>query len=637
MVKSKCIFNNMRQLLSHVILLVLLTTSMFSMSSESQLDEASAAEVEFLSADEAFKFSYQKATVDSDSDSDSADTNFSNAVSISIDIAPGYYLYKSKIKVMLGNQVLTNVDLPRGSAHSDEYFGEQEVYRDELNFILELSQTALENEVKQETELKIRYQGCADLQLCYPPITQKILLADLGLSKDLTQTQTAGQAQATGQTKTKSEPATNAGELDAFLDSENVAWSLFVFFLLGLGLSFTPCVFPMYPILTGIIVGQGEAISVKRGFLLSFFYVQGMAITYTMLGVIVAFAGMQFQAAFQHPAVLIGLSILFVVLALSMFGVINLALPASLQLKLNAMSNQQKGGSYVGVTLMGVISGLVASPCTTAPLTAALLYIAQDGNVLFGASALYALSIGMGIPLLILGSSGGKLLPRAGAWMNVIKSIFGFLLLAVPVLLLQRFIPEFYGELLSIALLLSFSIYLYVANGAKSGQDGSAGFWYGVRSLVIFLMLFFASHQAYDLLVPKTSNNMANNSAQTQERHFNQVASLTELQSEIALATRTGKTVIVDLYADWCIACKEFEKYTFNQANVQNAFENSVLLQVNLTDSSSALSKEVMKQFNVLGLPTILLFDKAGNELTNSRVTGYMSADLFTAHLEQHL
>ncbi|PQJ55241.1 protein-disulfide reductase DsbD [Psychrosphaera saromensis] len=615
----------MRQLLSHVILLVLLTTSMFSMSSESQLDEASAAEVEFLSADQAFKFSYVKAIVNRDS----ADTNFSNAVSISIDIAPGYYLYKSKIKVMLGNQVLTNVDLPRGSAHSDEYFGEQEVYRDELNFILELSQTALENEVKQEAELKIRYQGCADLQLCYPPITQKILLADLGLSLDLAQTQTAEQ--------TKSEPATNAGELDAFLDSENVAWSLFVFFLLGLGLSFTPCVFPMYPILTGIIVGQGEAISVKRGFLLSFFYVQGMAITYTMLGVIVAFAGMQFQAAFQHPAVLIGLSILFVVLALSMFGVINLALPASLQLKLNAMSNQQQGGSYVGVTLMGVISGLVASPCTTAPLTAALLYIAQDGNVLFGASALYALSIGMGIPLLILGSSGGKLLPRAGAWMNVIKSIFGFLLLAVPVLLLQRFIPEFYGELLSIALLLSFSIYLYVANGAKSGQDGSAGFWYGVRSLVIFLMLFFASHQAYDLLVPKTSNNMANNSAQTQERHFKQVASLTELQSEIALATQTGKTVIVDLYADWCIACKEFEKYTFNQANVQNAFENSVLLQVNLTDSSSALSKEVMKQFNVLGLPTILLFDKAGNELTNSRVTGYMSADLFTAHLEQHL
>ncbi|GHB61489.1 thiol:disulfide interchange protein DsbD [Psychrosphaera saromensis] len=611
--------------MSHVILLVLLTTSMFSMSSESQLDEASAAEVEFLSADQAFKFSYVKAIVNRDS----ADTNFSNAVSISIDIAPGYYLYKSKIKVMLGNQVLTNVDLPRGSAHSDEYFGEQEVYRDELNFILELSQTALENEVKQEAELKIRYQGCADLQLCYPPITQKILLADLGLSLDLAQTQTAEQ--------TKSEPATNAGELDAFLDSENVAWSLFVFFLLGLGLSFTPCVFPMYPILTGIIVGQGEAISVKRGFLLSFFYVQGMAITYTMLGVIVAFAGMQFQAAFQHPAVLIGLSILFVVLALSMFGVINLALPASLQLKLNAMSNQQQGGSYVGVTLMGVISGLVASPCTTAPLTAALLYIAQDGNVLFGASALYALSIGMGIPLLILGSSGGKLLPRAGAWMNVIKSIFGFLLLAVPVLLLQRFIPEFYGELLSIALLLSFSIYLYVANGAKSGQDGSAGFWYGVRSLVIFLMLFFASHQAYDLLVPKTSNNMANNSAQTQERHFKQVASLTELQSEIALATQTGKTVIVDLYADWCIACKEFEKYTFNQANVQNAFENSVLLQVNLTDSSSALSKEVMKQFNVLGLPTILLFDKAGNELTNSRVTGYMSADLFTAHLEQHL
>lgn len=616
MVKSKCIFNNVRQFLSPVILLVLLTTSMFSVSAQSKIDETSTAEVEFLSADEAFQFSSVQSV-------DNRDVN------IRIDIAPGYYLYKSKIKVTLDNQALTNVDLPKGSSHSDEYFGEQEVYRGKLNFNLELSQAALENGVTQATELKIRYQGCADLQLCYPPITQKILLADLGLSLDPAQTQTAEQ--------TKSEPATNSGELDAFLDSENVAWSLFVFFLLGLGLSFTPCVFPMYPILTGIIVGQGDAISVKRGFLLSFFYVQGMAITYTMLGIIVAFAGMQFQAAFQHPVVLIGLSILFVVLALSMFGVINLALPASFQLKLNSLSNQQKGGSYLGVTLMGVISGLVASPCTTAPLTAALLYIAQDGNVLFGASALYALSIGMGIPLLILGSSGGKLLPKAGAWMNVIKSIFGFLLLAVPVLLLQRFIPEFYGELLSIALLLSFSIYLYVANGVKSGQENSAGFWYGVRSLVIFLMLFFASHQAYDLLVPNTSNNMGVNNAEMQQHHFKQVASLTELQSEIASATQAGKTVIVDLYADWCIACKEFEKYTFNQANVQNAFENSVLLQVNLTDSSSALSTQVMKQFNVLGLPTILLFDKAGNELTNSRVTGYMSVDLFTAHLEQYL
>ena len=226
------------------------------------------------------------------------------------------------------------------------------------------------------------------------------------------------------------------------LKQDSLWLTLVAFFIGGLLLSFTPCVFPMYPILTGIIVGQGNKLTTKKAFTLSFFYVQGMAITYTILGIVVALAGAQFQAAFQAPAVLIALSILFLFLALSMFGLFNLALPSSWQNKLNDMSNSQKGGSIFGVVCMGIISGLVASPCTTAPLTGALLYISQTGDIVLGASALYALSLGMGLPLLILGSSGGKLLPKAGAWMNIIKNIFGLLLLAVPIFLLERIVPD---------------------------------------------------------------------------------------------------------------------------------------------------------------------------------------------------
>jgi len=542
-----------------------------------------------------------------------------NSIQVTIEIAEHYYLYKNKLLVRFNNLDSTNIEYPKGELHTDEYFGEQEIYRNNLSFKIPLTG------VQQNASLQLAYQGCAESGLCYPPQFLKIDINEQVFNSSSALANDNKSAINDSVLAADKEFSFSDFKLNELLENENIFFILLMFFLLGLGLSFTPCVFPMYPILTGIIVGQGDTLSVKRAFLLSLSYVQGMAITYTALGIIVAFAGMQFQAAFQHPAVLIGLSLLFIFLALSMFGIFNLALPSKWQQKLNSLSNNQKGGSYLGVLMMGVISGLVASPCTTAPLTAALIYIAQSGDVVVGASALYALSMGMGLPLIILGSSGGKLLPKAGAWMNIIKNVFGFLLLAVPILLLDRILPALYSELLMIILTLTFSAYLYVIN-----LNSQRTFWFGARSLLIFVLMFVGLNQGYQLVMPSNGSAV---STKQQSHHFTKVASLAELQLKIEQAANHQQAVIVDLYADWCIACKEFEKYTFNDPAVQSATSNVVLLQIDLTDTASDQSREVMEHFNVLGLPTILLFDHSGKELTADRITGFLGADKFTAHI----
>ncbi|PKH89498.1 protein-disulfide reductase DsbD [Colwellia sp. Bg11-28] len=563
---------------------------------------------EFLKVDQAFAFNfYQK----------------NNLLEVSFDIAPEYYLYRHQFKFKGKNTQFTSVLLPDGIDHEDEFFGVQKIFTENLAFTVNL-----EN-VSNDASIKITYQGCAEKGLCYPPTSKVIKLSKFIIGEGTaTPSSDANQQTNEGEVK-KSEQH----QLSDMLKQDSLLLTLIAFFVGGLLLSFTPCVFPMYPILTGIIVGQGEGLTTKKAFTLSFFYVQGMAITYTLLGVVVAMAGAKFQAVFQHPIVLIGLSILFIFLALSMFGVFNLALPASWQNKLNNVSNKQKGGSITGVLMMGVISGLVASPCTTAPLTGALLYISQTGDVVLGASALYALSLGMGLPLLILGSSGGKLLPKAGAWMNIIKNIFGLLLLAVPVFLLERFIPEVASQALWALLILVSASYFYVANqnhaAAQNDQQGK-GFWYGLRSLVIFLMLFFGANLAYQLIYP-SSNNVTNNA---QHASFKQVTSLAQLEDEVKKANMQGKTVMVDLYADWCIACKEFEKYTFVDADVQKALSNSVWLQIDMTEFDSTDNAELVQHYTILGLPSILFFDLQGNELTKQRTTGFMKAAEFSAHVK---
>jgi len=573
---------------------------------------------EFLKVDQAFSFNFDQQN---------------NQLHINFDISEGYYLYRHQFKFTANNVNYSAVELPAGIDHEDEFFGVQQIYKEQLNFTINLA------EVNENASVTIRYQGCAEKGLCYPP-TKKVIslnrlnevpnenaavfsaLTEVNNNAPLAEQKTINSAQVN--------PSSEQHQLADMLKQDSLIVTLIAFFAGGLLLSFTPCVFPMYPILTGIIVGQGKALTTKKAFTLSFFYVQGMAITYTLLGIVVALAGAQFQAIFQHPFVLIALSILFIFLALSMFGIFNLALPASWQNKLNNISNKQKGGSIAGVAMMGVISGLVASPCTTAPLTGALLYISQTGDVILGASALYALSLGMGLPLLILGSSGGKLLPKAGAWMNVIKNIFGLLLLAVPVFLLERFIPEMASQALWALLILSAATYFYVANINGSSRN----FWFGARSLIIFLMMFVGANMAYQLVTPTQNLPVAESHSAQQVQHFKKINTLEELQTAVTQANSQGKTVMLDLYADWCIACKEFEKYTFPDSQVQKALANSVLLQIDLTDTGTNENVQLMDHFKVFGLPSILFFNLQGEELTQQRVTGFMGADEFSAHVK---
>jgi thiol:disulfide interchange protein DsbD len=582
---------------------------------------------EFLKVDEAFSFNFDQQN---------------NQLHINFDISPGYYLYRHQFKFTNKNITYSTIDLPIGLEHEDEFFGVQQIYKEQLAFTINIEQAS------ENATIAISYQGCAEKGLCYPPTKKIIELNNVvanNTSNDVSAifstlnnsagneegnvTLAAQKPDSTSAVITNIAQSSEQHKLADMLKQDSLLLTLIAFFIGGLLLSFTPCVFPMYPILTGIIVGQGKALTTKKAFTLSFFYVQGMAVTYTLLGIVVALAGAQFQAIFQHPIVLISLSILFIFLALSMFGLFNLALPASWQNKLNAISNQQKGGSITGVIMMGVISGLVASPCTTAPLTGALLYISQTGDVVLGASALYALSLGMGLPLLILGSSGGKLLPKAGAWMNIIKNIFGLLLLAVPIFLLERFIPETASQALWALLVLSAASYFYVSNLNGDGR----GFWFGARSLVIFVMLFVGAKMAYQLVMPSQHLVAVESTTTNQVQHFTQVKTLNELQSAIAQANTQGKTVMLDLFADWCIACKEFEKYTFFDNEVQKSLANSVLLQIDLTDTGTNQNIELMEHFNVFGLPSILFFNLQGQELSQQRITGFMGADEFSAHI----
>lgn len=524
-------------------------------------------------------------------------------------IADGYYLYQSRIKLLLNGEHLLSPALPQGVVHEDEFFGQQFVYKNELLLTVPKSLFSFGG------EFSVRYQGCAEAGLCYPPITKKFTLSAPETSDTESVARKGDDNGAAGYFSASS-------LFNAELGVSGLGVTLLMFFILGLGLSFTPCVFPMYPILTSIIVGSNSKISTSQGLKLAFVYVQGMALTYTLMGIIVAYAGLQFQATFQHPVVLISLSVMFVALSLSMFGVYNLSLPSSWQVKLNELSNKQTGGSYVGVASMGVISGLVASPCTTAPLTAALVYIAQSGDVLLGALALYSLSLGMGFPLIVLGGSGGKLLPKAGQWMNVVKTLFGFLLLLVPVSLLQRLLPESVTVFLWLLVAASFGGYLLNLNASQK-----SGFWYGVRGVAAFSVLFFAATLA--------NKTYFTSSEEVSERpvRFERVNNVAQLQA--AIAGSNDKPVLLDLYADWCVACKEFERYTFTDEDVKNELNRWTLLQVDLTDSNNDDNQELMAYYQVLGLPAILLFEPSGEELTNARISGFMGADAFLSHLKQ--
>lgn len=557
----------------------------------SVLDSLLAPQDQFLPVEQAFEFDF---------------VQNQDELVVSWTIADGYYLYKDKIKLGGIAVSFSHPNYPASMQIEDEFFGVSDVYFHQLTLRIPLT------DISDDAIFKLQYMGCAEAGLCYPPVTKELPLI----------ASAASDATSTSTTEVVSSQTSLAEKLS---DGASLA-TLAGFFLLGIGLAFTPCVFPMYPILTSIIVGQGSQLSSKRAFTLSFSYVQGMALTYSLLGLVVASLGVKFQAYMQHPAVLIVASVIFVLLALSMFGVFNLSLPSSWQEKVSNVSNKQQGGSLKGAFVMGALSGLIASPCTTAPLSAALLYVAQSGDLLLGAVTLYILSLGMGLPLLLLGSSGGKLLPKAGNWMNAVKTTFGFLLLAVPLLLLDRIVDFSYVLLAGSALLLAFVVYLFRVVFSLQQPTAKAVILV-LGQLLLFAGIYFNINYWWPAPAATASTEQV-----SENKGFDIVTTLEELQQRVAQSE--GRYTMVDLYADWCIACKEFEHLTFPKPEVQAQMQKMQLIKVDVTKMTRK-DQALLDNFQVLGLPTLLIFSPDGTELTASRITGFMNAADFAAHLQQ--
>ena len=557
----------------------------------------------FLPVDDAFQFSAAKSE------------NQENVI-VNWSIAEGYYLYQEKISVKLNQEEASSFDVPTFSIspedYNDPYFGLMKIFKKPVQAIFKASHPPL----KAEDVVEIAYQGCTS-GFCYPPEVKEIKVADLPIAQVANTEKTSEKSTALS--------AQPKAEQDRLAESLfNSKYAVFGFFLLGLGLAFTPCVLPMLPLLSAIVIGQNQRPNMWRAFALSFVYVQGMALTYTLLGLIVAAIGLPFQVALQHPYVMIGLSIIFVLLALSMFGLFTLQLPSSLQTKLSLLSQQQKAGAFGGVFLMGMIAGLVASPCTSAPLSGALLYVAQSGDLFTGAITLYLLALGMGVPLILITLFGNKILPKSGMWMETVKKLFGFVMLALPVFLISRILPDEWTPRLWAMLGTAFFIW-FAFQMPKNGT--------GWVFRILFLVAAMISVKPLQTWVwgesqaPSAVENKAFSHIE-----FKKVKSEAELQQ--ALAENNKPLVMLDLYADWCVACKEFEKETFSDPSVQKAFGDMLLLQVDMTKNSEE-NRALMTKYKVLGLPTILFFNRDGKEIEGSRVNGFMPPVEFLQWIEK--
>ena len=532
----------------------------------------------FIPADQAFVFDFQQNQHD---------------LNLTWQVKEGYYLYRKQVSITPAQASVGALQLPAGEWHEDEFYGKSEIYRQHLSVPVTVQQA------DKGATLTVTYQGCADAGFCYPPETKVVPLSEVKASA-------ANVAPLPAEVKREGEPASDL--------PFSALWAL----LIGIGIAFTPCVLPMYPLISGIVLGGKQRLSTARALLLAFIYVQGMALTYTALGLVVAAAGLQFQAALQHPYVLIGLSVVFILLALSMFGLFTLQLPSSLQTRLTLLSNRQQGGSAGGVFAMGAIAGLICSPCTTAPLSAILLYIAQSGNMWLGGGTLYLYALGMGLPLILVTVFGNRLLPKSGPWMETVKTAFGFVILALPVFLLERIVGDVWGMRLWAMLGVAFFSWAFIVSlGAKSA-------WMRLVQIVLLAAALVSVRPLQDWAF---GTPVAQNQAHL---NFIQIKNVDDLNQ--ALAQARGKPVMLDLYADWCVACKEFEKYTFSDPQVQGALNGTVLLQANVT-ANNAQDKALLKQLNVLGLPTILFFNQQGEEQPGQRVTGFMEAAAFSAHL----
>lgn len=549
-----------------------------------------------------------------------------NTIEFGIRVLPGYYLYKSKIALvsLQDNARAGQLDLPNGTIKTDEWLGEQEVYFDEVFGKVAIARATSE---AMELEIELSYQGCKVDGICYMPIS-KILTVSLPEANAVATISLAGV------------PVSEQARLAAIITDSSIWVAAGLFFLAGLGLAFTPCVLPLVPILSGIIAGEGDDVSPMRGFTLALSYVMGMAIVYTIAGVVAAAAGLQLAATFNQPWILILFAGLFVVLALGMFGAYDLQMPSGLQSRLSRISGKQTSGTMIGAFIMGALSSLIVTACVAPALIAALTVIAQTGDTLRGGSALFAMSLGMGAPLLLVGAAQGKVLPKAGAWMVAVKNAFGFMMLGLAVWMLSRILSGPVTMMLWSVLVFMTGVFMGGLTALTTTSTGVQKLGKGFGFLAIIygiILLLGALTGGSNPMKPLASINLGGGALITEQQHalpFQRIKTVADLDREVNAAASQGKTALLDFYADWCVSCKEMEAYTFTDNGVQAALSNTVWLQADVT-ANDAADQQLLERFGVFGPPTIIFFNAEGNQLHGYEVVGYMQADDFAKHVQQ--
>lgn len=545
-----------------------------------------------------------------------------NELLVRMTAAPGYYLYRDKIAFSTAVEGVEVFDtaMPKGITKHDEHFGDVEVYYDQVEIPVFLKRKAGSD---VQVQLQGNFQGCKEQGICYPPMSRMVTVDLPGFN---------GFAGQIGSSTDAAEPVSEQDRLASILAGSPVR-AMLLFFIAGLLLAFTPCVFPMVPILSGIIAGQGKDITTRKALTLSIVYVLTMALTYAAAGVFAGMSGSNLQAAFQNPWILSSFSLLFVVLAFGMFGFYELQLPASFQARLSSISNRQQGGTLMGVAIMGFLSALIVGPCVAPALAAALIYIGQTGNAVLGGTALFAMALGMGVPLIVFGVSAGSLLPRAGTWMDAVKNVFGVGMLALAIWMLERILPGEIILLLWSLLFIGCGIYLGALSPANNG-------WPRLWKAMGVAMLLFGSFQMLGFAlggndwtrplhgVAFSGNTTSNGNNHAPEiRHFERIKTVADLRSRLG----QGEPVVFDFYADWCIECKRMEKYVFPEPEVQQALQNAVMLQADVTANDKE-DQALLKEFGLIGPPAILFFAANGEEQRAGRVIGYLDAEGFSEH-----
>ncbi len=579
-------------------------------------------DAEFLHPDKAFQLDLS--TIDS--------TNLEGIFTV----APGYYLYKDRIQFEIKetNQgKVTSVELPAGEMKNDPNFGNKEVYHHDFIAKLQVADTT------SGYIVSAKYQGCSEQGLCYAPQTKSFTFGEpVALNKEIV-----------SNTAINSAPTSGEDEATNLLKSGQLWLIAAGFFGFGLLLSFTPCVLPMIPILSGIIVGDQKThkheTSRLHSFNLSLAYVLGIALSYTLAGIAAGLSGQLLSNALQSPLMLSITAFIFVVLSFSMFGFYELRMPKAIEERMVNTTNRLKGGQFLGVFIMGIISALIVSPCVAAPLAGTLIYISQTKDVVLGGVALFALSIGMGVPLLLIGASAGHLLPKAGNWMTAVRNTFGVLMLAVAIYIVSPVIPHSLQMILWAALLIIPAIYLHALDNLPLDSETGKShpwmrFWKGIGIILLILgvmMLIGAMTGAKTPLQPLAGLNLATKGQQEGAQHalpFKRVRNTAELDANIDDASQQGKITMLDFYADWCTSCKEMELFTFSNPAVQSALKDAVLLQADVTDNTPE-DLALLKRFNLFGPPGIIFFNRSGQEIKTTRVIGYENANQFLTNVNR--